>query len=144
MGLCFYRQRTSRSTSNMAYEIDFLNVGEGERSGDAIAVRYIENNQYKVMIVDGGDKAAGQRLVHHVRTVYGTNRADYVVNTHPDIDHASGLEVVVENLEVGELWLHRPWLYANHIHNWCADRRFTPQGFRRRLCDALGHAYCLE
>ena len=129
----------------MPYEVDFMNVGDGERSGDAIALRYRDDDgAWKVMIVDGGDKAAGERLVRHVQTVYRTNRVDYVVNTHPDTDHASGLEVVMETLQVGELWVHRPWNYAKRIHAWCADGRFTLSGLQERLQDDLRHAYQLE
>jgi beta-lactamase superfamily II metal-dependent hydrolase len=129
----------------MPYEIDFMPVGAGERSGDAIAIRYADpGGPFRVMVVDGGDKAAGQALVNHIRYFYGTNRVDYVVNTHPDIDHASGLEVVMEEMEIGELWLHRPWHISEHIRNWCSDRRYTPAGFRQRLCDALCHAHRLE
>lgn len=128
----------------MAYEIDFLAVGDGDKSGDAIAIRYGEPGAFRVMIVDGGDKAAGARLVDHVLTVYGTNRVDWVVNTHPDIDHASGLEVVLNELNVGELWLHRPWLYSQEIYAWRQDRRFTPKGFHERLCEDLSYAFQLD
>ncbi len=38
------------------YEIDFLPVGNSERSGDAIAVRYGTPGNYKVMVYDGGTK----------------------------------------------------------------------------------------
>ena len=44
-----------------------------------------------------------------IRNTYGSNRVDLVVSTHPDNDHVSGLHVVLEELEVGELWMHRPW-----------------------------------
>jgi len=93
----------------IGYEIDFIKVGDGERSGDAIAVRYGSPGAYKVMVVDGGNKDSGQALVHHIKDCYKTNRVDYLVNTHPDSDHASGLEVVLENLQVGEAWVHQPW-----------------------------------
>lgn len=128
----------------MGYEIDFLSVGSGERSGDAIAIRYGTPGAYRVMVVDGGDKAAGARLVDHILGFYRTSHVDYVVNSHPDIDHASGLEVVLENLTVSQLWLHRPWRYSEHVRAYCADPRFTPAGLRKRLCEALSHAHRLE
>lgn len=43
-------------TDKIGYEIDFLAVGDGERSGDAIAVRYGSPGAYRVMVVDGGTK----------------------------------------------------------------------------------------
>lgn len=54
-------------------EIDFLPVGDGEHSGDAIAVRWREDGQYKIMIYDGGTKAYGAALVEHVKTHYNSN-----------------------------------------------------------------------
>lgn len=47
--------------SIMNYEIDFLPVGNGDTSGDAIAVRWQEaNGSYKVLIYDGGTKNQGR------------------------------------------------------------------------------------
>lgn len=126
------------------YEIDFLKVGDGERSGDAIAVRYGTPGAYRVMVVDGGSKESGQALVDHIKGCYKTNRVDYLVNTHPDSDHASGLEVVLENLQVGEAWVHRPWNYPEQIIHWFKDGRITVNSLRDRLEDALYHAYRIE
>jgi hypothetical protein len=52
--------------AGLGYEIDFLPVGNGDKSGDAIAVRYGEPGNYKVMVVDGGTKESGQALVAHI------------------------------------------------------------------------------
>ena len=91
----------------MNYEIDFLPVGNGDKSGDAICLRWEENNKYKVMVIDGGTKESGEKIVEHIKTYYNTTKVDYVVNTHPDQDHASGLSIVLEKLTVKELWIKR-------------------------------------
>lgn len=107
------------------YEIDFLPVGNGEGSGDAIAMRWWSGkwskDKQKVMVIDGGTKDSGQKLVAHIDKYYQADFIDYVVNTHPDQDHASGLAVVLEELEVGELWMHRPWRYAKEIVDFVSD-----------------------
>ncbi|OEX79917.1 hypothetical protein A0K63_02045 [Campylobacter jejuni] len=126
--------------NKFGYEIDFLPVGSG-RSGDAISVRYGVQGNYKIMIVDGGTKESGEKLVEHVKKYYQTNRVDYVVNTHPDQDHASGLTEVLKNLEVGELWMHRPWNYVKKIMDYIddeknpytKDQRVTYKSFKERL-----------
>lgn len=126
--------------SNFGYEIDFLPVGNGS-SGDAIAVRYGIAPNYKIMVVDGGTKESGITLVNHIQKYYKTNRVDYVVNTHPDKDHASGLTEVLENLEVGELWIHRPWRYIKNIVQYVdnsqtpflRDKRTTIESIKRRF-----------
>lgn len=132
------------SEEKMGYEIDFLPVGSGEKSGDAIAVRYGFPGKYIIMIIDGVTKDSGESLVHHIKTKYNTTHVHYVVNTHPDGDHASGLSVVLEQLSVGELWMHRPWLYSAEIREYFKDKRITDKSLAERLQAKMGAAYKLE
>ena len=125
-------------------EIDFLPVGSGERSGDAICMRWGTGGDYKVMVYDGGTQESGQRLVDHIKTHYGTSHVDYVVNSHPDNDHASGLSVVLEQLSVGELWLHQPWNYSEDICHYFRDGRITSDSLAARLQQKMRAAYNLE
>ena len=129
---------------NEAYEVDFLPVGNGERSGDAICIRYGTPGNYKVIVYDGGTQESGQLLVDHIRQHYGTSHVDYVVCSHPDADHASGLSVVLENLTVGELWMHRPWEYSAEIRDYLKDGRITDESLAERLKDKMSAAYALE
>lgn len=103
----------------MGYEVDFLPVGDGERSGDAICLRFGnlhgDRNEQFVMVIDGGTQTSGEALVNHIQTHYGTNRVDLVVSTHPDNDHVSGLRQVLEELTVDRLWIHLPWNHAEDI-----------------------------
>lgn len=126
------------------FEIDVLAVGEGEKNGDAIALRFGAQGNYKVMVYDGGTKSSGNALVDHIRTHYQTERVDYVVNSHPDQDHASGLSVVLEELEVGELWMHQPWKYSKEILEYFHDGRITNDSLAERLQDKMAAAYELE
>lgn len=102
----------------MGYEIDFLPVGEESRSGDAIALRFgdlLGQGDQATVVVDGGFKDSGEQLVEHIRDFYDTNRVDLVVSTHPDSDHINGLSVVLEAMDVGELWMHRPSVRARKL-----------------------------
>ena len=119
------------------YEIDFLHVGDGERSGDAIALRYEVAGRYRIHVVDGGDLDAGERMVEHIRTYYGNpSRIDAVVCTHGDDDHSSGLRKILEAFNVGGIWMNRPWLYAQEIVDRFHDGRITAASLERRLRDA--------
>lgn len=129
---------------NESYEIDFLPVGNGERSGDAICMRYGTPGNYKVLVYDGGTKESGAKLVEHIRQHYGTTHVDYVVCSHPDGDHASGLSVVLESLTVGELWMHRPWKYSADISHYFQDGRITDASLAERLKDKMAAAHALE
>lgn len=128
----------------MKYEIEFLPVGNGEKSGDAIIIRYEDHNEFKIMVVDGGTKESGEEIVKHINEHYGVNHVDFVVNTHPDQDHASGLSVVMDKMEVSELWIHRPWLYTDEIIDYFKDQRMTKESLANRLKDKFSSAYTLE
>lgn len=125
-----------------SYELDVLAVGQAGRSGDAIAMRYFLPGfaRPQVLIIDGGDKDAGARLVEHVRYYYGVSHVDHVLNTHPDADHSSGLTEVLDGLTVGALWMHRPWDHAASIVGLFDDGRLTPNSVRRRVEEALAAA----
>lgn len=129
---------------NEGYEIDFLPVGKSDRSGDAICIRYGIPGDYKVMVYDGGTKESGLQLVNHIREHYQTNHVDNVVCSHPDADHASGLSVVLENLTVGQVWMHRPWKHSTLIRDYFKDGRITNASLAERLKEKMAAAYALE
>ena len=121
----------------MAYEVDVRAVGDESKSGDAIAIRYgdfSDRSRTIVVIIDGGFKANGDDLVKHVREVYGTERVDLVISTHPDQDHISGLSAVLEELEVGELWMHCPWVHSTVVES------FVQKGIAGSLDETLQKA----
>jgi beta-lactamase superfamily II metal-dependent hydrolase len=132
----------------MGFEIDFLPVGSGARSGDAIAMRwgnlFGRRDEQFVTVVDGGNKDSGSSLVNHIQTYFGTSVVDLVVNSHPDADHASGLICVLEELTVRKLWMHRPWNRLEHVHDLVVDGRITHDSLQDRIIEALDAAYSLE
>lgn len=123
------------------YEIDVLAVGDGERSGDAIAMRYsVDGGNWNVLVIDGGNKDAGARLVELIRREYETNVVNNALNTHPDADHSSGLSVILEEMDVRALWMHKPWEHAPHILDAFDDARITTKSLSRRIEEALQSA----
>jgi beta-lactamase superfamily II metal-dependent hydrolase len=96
------------------YEFDFLAVGDGERSGDAIALRYTMpgHSEPVVGIIDAGFKDNGEELVEHVKRWYRTQTVDFALSTHPDLDHIGGMGQVVRGLDVRCLLIHRPALHG--------------------------------
>lgn len=132
----------------MGYEIDFLAVGDGEKSGDAIAIRYGNlfgaRQEQTVVIIDGGDRSTGDSLVKHVQDHFHTDQVDIALLTHPDSDHASGLRTVLEELKVSDLLMHRPWKHGTRIKQLLDDGRVTVSGIKQRLEDGLEAAAELE
>jgi len=125
------------------FEIDFLDV-ESSKSGDAIPLRYQLDGMSRIHVVDGGYQDTGEKIVSHIKNYYGDQHfIDSVVVSHPDGDHAGGLRKVLEELEVGELWMLRPWIYADEL----IDRfsRFTSvENLIRRLKDIYPNIAALE
>lgn len=125
------------------FEIDFLDV-ESKKSGDAIAMRYSINGVTTIHVTDGGYQATGESLAKHITKYYGSpTHIDHVVATHPDGDHAGGLRYILEKFTIGELWMHRPWIYADEL----IDRfsRFTNvENLKKRLRDIYPNIAALE
>lgn len=131
----------------MGYEIDVLPVGKGEKSGDAIALRfgdlYGSREDQKVVVIDGGYQSDGEALVSHIQKHYGTNEVDLVISTHPDSDHISGLSKVLDELEVKRLWMHLPWKNTDGIAELFKDGRVTDNSIGKKLEDSLNKAHAL-
>lgn len=130
----------------MGYEVDFLPVGSGDCSGDAIAVRFGNlhgrRDEQAIIVIDGGYQDSGEKLVAHINKYYKTNVVDLVISTHPDNDHSSGLSVVLDEMQVGTLWMHKPWEHTEDIAKMFQDGRVTDmsvaEGIRKSLDSARG------
>jgi beta-lactamase superfamily II metal-dependent hydrolase len=126
------------------YEIEFIHVGTGNRNGDAIVVRYGEAGNYKILVYDGGTLKSGEDVVAHIKQNYNTTVVDDVVNSHPDGDHASGLRVVIEELDVKRVHMHRPWEHSSKILEYFKDGRITDTSLAERLQEKMRAAYEVE
>lgn len=97
------------------YEVDFIDV-PSNKGGDAIAIRYCLNGQIKIHIVDGGYIETGDKITSHINKYYNNpTKIENVILTHQDGDHAGGIRTILENFEIGTLWMLRPWLYADEL-----------------------------
>lgn len=113
----------------MAYEIEFLPVGDKSRAGDAIVIRYGEPTNFKLMLVDGGTRDTGEKIVEHVHRYFGkAARFDDVLLSHSDADHASGLRTVIDQIPTTKLWMHVPWLLARQAKDRFKDKHWTDDG----------------
>ena len=97
------------------FEIDFLKI-ETSQSGGAICIRYSIDDLMQIHVIDGGFQDTGDDVVEHINTYYGNPRKiDHVVATHEHRDHTGGLKKVLEEFEVGTLWMNRPWAYSKQL-----------------------------
>ena len=122
------------------YEVDFLPVGKS--NGDAIVIRYGEENAFHLHVVDGGYTDTADTIIKHIEKYYGAHCfIGNMVLSHADNDHAMGLIGVLKRFEVRHLWINRPWLYAAeilpHMHG-----NYTLQGLIDRIREM--HPYLEE
>src|SRR5262245_8096501 len=118
------------------YEIDFCDV-ETKKSGDAIAIRYRIAGLTFIHVVDAGYTSTAPRLIELIRTYYDNpQRIDHLVVTHGDFDHAGGVPAIIDEFEIGAIWMLRPWMYAHLLVN--QFRRVTSV---QSLSDRLRQTY---
>jgi beta-lactamase superfamily II metal-dependent hydrolase len=124
------------------YEIDFRQV-HTSKSGDAIAIRYQIGAQWYVHLVDGGYSTSAPEVATFIRGTYGTNVINHVVVTHPDRDHAEGLAPILEQFQVGALWMLRPWNYAAILRPYFPLYQ-SDEAVAKRLQDEYPYIFDLE
>jgi beta-lactamase superfamily II metal-dependent hydrolase len=134
--------------SSIGYEIDYLAVGEGERSSDAICLRYGNlagrRDEQTVMTIDGGTLDSGNLLVAHVKKYYGTDVVDIALLSHPDVDHASGMRQVLEGLKVQQVVMHLPWNHSTDVKALLDDARVSANSIKERAKRTLSAAREIE
>ncbi len=77
--------------------IVYLNAGQG----DATIVR-LPNG--KVMVIDCNTDNAPENIVDYLKKA-GIKKIDYLVITHPHLDHMSGTKEIANNIKVEEVWI---------------------------------------
>ena len=121
----------------MKCEVEFMAVGDASCAGDAIVIRYGEEAQYQLMVVDGGTTATGEKMVAHIRTHFGAGAViEHMVLTHSDADHASGLREVLRELPVRNLWLHIPWHHAAESAHLFHDKQISTERLEEKIKDS--------
>lgn len=127
------------------YEVKFFSVGTETKGGDAIFIRFVDDsNEWKVIVIDGGYGESGENIVNYMKNL-GLSTIDLMVNTHPDLDHISGLLTIMDSdILVTTLVYHRPWHDAGLNADMFKDNRITDKSVNRRLRENFSKAYELE
>lgn len=77
--------------------VHFLDVGQG----DSI---FIELTDGKSMLIDASTAEYGEGIADYIKD-NGYSKIDYLVATHPHADHIGGMQDIVEQLEIGEIYM---------------------------------------
>lgn len=134
----------------MKYELDFLGINEEGKDADAICFRFYDDSlqRYVVGVYDGGFQKYGEKLKDHLNQYYFNTTTspyiDFVICSHPDQDHASGLTEILENFSVGQLYMNRPWAFIDELYPKISDGLITEHSLENRLREAYPYINQLE
>jgi competence protein ComEC len=77
--------------------IHFIDVGQGE----SILIQ-LPNQQN--MLIDAGDNNKGSVVVDYLKEL-GISRIDYLLATHPHADHIGGMDDVIKEFDIGDIYM---------------------------------------
>lgn len=90
---------TLAPTDGTTLTVHYLDVGQG----DSI---FIELPQNKTMLIDASTGAYGEGIADYIEQK-GYSKIDYLVATHPHADHIGGMEDIVKEFTIGEIYMPR-------------------------------------
>ncbi len=85
-------ETTKDKITESNYEVTYLDVGHGNST-------YIKLPDGKVVLVDGGNYMYGETITEFLKEK-DVETVDYIIASHADADHISGLISVLDNFEV--------------------------------------------
>lgn len=92
-------QATTQQNNDVSGELQvhFIDVGQG-------ASQLIIGSSGKTILIDAGNNNQEEEIVAYLRK-NGIQKIDILVGTHPDADHIGGLDAVIDNFEIGKIYM---------------------------------------
>ncbi len=84
-------------TSGKEMTVHFIDVGQA----DSICVQ-LPNG--KTMLIDAGNNDDSDFVCGYLEDI-GVSRVDYLIGTHPHEDHIGGLDAVIDNFDIGDIYM---------------------------------------
>lgn len=106
-----YDENTNNLYSNLNIDksklnIFYLNVGQA----DSTLITMGE----EVMLIDAGNEKDGKYIVQFLKA-QGIDEIDYLIETHSDDDHSGGIETIVNNLSVSNVYMPQSGIAKSEI-----------------------------
>lgn len=94
---------SSFAAPSKSLQVHFIDVGQG-------ASQLIISPSGKTMLIDAGNNDQEDDIVAYL-TKQKVKKIDILVGTHPDADHIGGLDAVINNFDIGTIYM--PKVQAN-------------------------------
>lgn len=78
-------------------KVTFIDVGQGDSE-------FVQLPDGKTMLIDAGEVVSGSTVVDYLKDL-GVKKVDYLVGSHPHSDHIGGLADVIDEFDIGEVWI---------------------------------------
>lgn len=85
--------------------VHFIDVGQADCT-------LIQTPKGKNILIDGGNKADGNDLIKYLKYLK-VEKLDIIIATHPHEDHIGGLPAIIEQFDVGEIYM--PYIEEKYI-----------------------------
>lgn len=95
-------QVSNNEITSSEFRVNYIDVGQG----NSIYIRFPDN---KTMLIDGGNIEYGEKVAKFLRDD-GVDKIDYLVASHADADHIAGLNYILAEFEVKNIF--RPFQIA--------------------------------
>ena len=95
-------QTTKNKVETSDYYVSYIDVGQGSST-------FAKLPDGKTLLIDGGNVEYGETVVNFLNK-HSVSKIDYLIATHADSDHIGGLNDVLENFEVKNIF--RPFQIA--------------------------------
>ena len=95
-------QTTKNKVETSDYYVSYIDVGQGSST-------FAKLPDGKTLVIDGGNVEYGETVVNFLNK-HSVSKIDYLIATHADSDHIGGLNDVLENFEVKNIF--RPFQIA--------------------------------
>lgn len=130
----------------MRYEIVFLSNSSVNQDSDSILFRYMPDGEQEFVHVlyDGGVKAFGETINQHLKDYYNTEKLDYVIISHPDNDHTSGIIELFGKIKIGKIYMNCPWNYIEDLWIYVNDGRKTKESLKQELYSSYPNVKKIE
>ena len=93
----FVTDRKEIRLPDNSFAVHYIDVGQGDSS----LIRFPNG---KTMLIDAGENSKGETVAEYLKD-NDIDKIDFLVGTHPHSDHIGGLDVVIDNFEIGEIYM---------------------------------------